>query len=488
MTASAGQVLLDGADVRSVDLQLAAPSGRGRQRRPVPVLRVGRREHRLRAPDGELRGESSRRPRARRPTTSSMRLPQGFDTRVGERGLSLSGGQRQRLAIARALLADPRVLILDDATSSVDASTEQNIKLALDEAMAGRTTFVIAHRLSTISLADEIVVLDHGRVARARRPRRTARGLGAVSRNRREGPARPGVPDAQAARTRGERPVSPHGRQGPGGRFGPQWTGERASKARAGATCAACSRLIGPIADARRDARRAARRHRRVARAAAAGEGGDRRRHRPARHQHARARRHRVPRLRGARVGDDLRADLPRRLGRPARARRPAHPHLHAPADAADRLLREPPRGRADLAHDQRRRGARQPRDRLRRDAVPVRADADRHGRHPARARRQARADDVPGAAAPAGRLAVVSHRLRRRVPAHARDDRRDHRLPAGDALGHPRGAQLRPGAPSRDALHRAERGQPRREHDDRATERRVLPDRRNALRRGRRR
>jgi ATP-binding cassette subfamily B protein len=93
-----------------------------------------------------------------------MRLPQGFDTRVGERGLSLSGGQRQRIAIARALLADPRVLVLDDATSAVDASTEQAIKLALDEAMAGRTTFVIAHRLSTISLADEIVVLEHGRV------------------------------------------------------------------------------------------------------------------------------------------------------------------------------------------------------------------------------------------------------------------------------------------------------------------------------------
>jgi ABC-type multidrug transport system fused ATPase/permease subunit len=92
------------------------------------------------------------------------RLPKGYDTRVGERGLSLSGGQRQRLAIARALLANPRVLILDDATSSVDASTEQSIKLALAEAMAGRTTFVIAHRLSTIALADVIVVLDHGRI------------------------------------------------------------------------------------------------------------------------------------------------------------------------------------------------------------------------------------------------------------------------------------------------------------------------------------
>ena len=92
-------------------------------------------------------------------------LPDGFDTRVGERGLTLSGGQRQRIAIARAFLADPRILILDDATSSVDASTERAIKDALREVMAGRTTIVIAHRLSTIALADEIVVLEAGRVA-----------------------------------------------------------------------------------------------------------------------------------------------------------------------------------------------------------------------------------------------------------------------------------------------------------------------------------
>ncbi|MDP9384357.1 MAG: ABC transporter ATP-binding protein/permease [Actinomycetota bacterium] len=99
-------------------------------------------------------------------------LPDGYDTRVGERGLTLSGGQRQRIAIARALLADPRILILDDATSSVDASTEREIKAALREARgaseaargAGRTTFVIAHRLSTIQLADEIVVLEGGRI------------------------------------------------------------------------------------------------------------------------------------------------------------------------------------------------------------------------------------------------------------------------------------------------------------------------------------
>jgi ATP-binding cassette subfamily B protein len=91
-------------------------------------------------------------------------LPDGYGTRVGERGLTLSGGQRQRVAIARALLADPRILILDDATSSVDATTEAAIKAGLREAMAGRTTFIIAHRLSTVSLADEIVVLDGGRI------------------------------------------------------------------------------------------------------------------------------------------------------------------------------------------------------------------------------------------------------------------------------------------------------------------------------------
>jgi ATP-binding cassette subfamily B protein len=93
-----------------------------------------------------------------------MDLPDGYDTRVGERGLTLSGGQRQRIAIARALLMDPRVLILDDATASVDATTEARIKLALREVMRGRTTLIIAHRLSTISLATTIVVLDRGRI------------------------------------------------------------------------------------------------------------------------------------------------------------------------------------------------------------------------------------------------------------------------------------------------------------------------------------
>ena len=93
-----------------------------------------------------------------------MAMPQGYDTHVGERGITLSGGQKQRVAIARALLKDPRILILDDATSSVDADTERLIQTALERLMAGRTSFVIAQRLSTVRLADLILVLDRGRI------------------------------------------------------------------------------------------------------------------------------------------------------------------------------------------------------------------------------------------------------------------------------------------------------------------------------------
>jgi ABC-type multidrug transport system fused ATPase/permease subunit len=92
------------------------------------------------------------------------RLPQGYETVIGERGITLSGGQRQRIAIARALALDPRILILDDATASVDATTEAQIRAGLREVMRGRTTLIIAHRLSTIALADEIAVLDGGRI------------------------------------------------------------------------------------------------------------------------------------------------------------------------------------------------------------------------------------------------------------------------------------------------------------------------------------
>jgi ATP-binding cassette subfamily B protein len=93
-----------------------------------------------------------------------LATPDGYDTRVGERGVTLSGGQKQRLAIARALLTDPRILILDDATASVDTETEQAIQAALDRLMEGRTTFIIAHRLSTMRRADLILVLEQGRL------------------------------------------------------------------------------------------------------------------------------------------------------------------------------------------------------------------------------------------------------------------------------------------------------------------------------------
>jgi ATP-binding cassette subfamily B protein len=92
-------------------------------------------------------------------------LPDGYDTVVGERGVTLSGGQRQRLAIARSVLLDPSVLILDDTMSSVDAETEARLKVALADVMRGRTTFVIAHRLSTVLSAAQILVLDEGVVA-----------------------------------------------------------------------------------------------------------------------------------------------------------------------------------------------------------------------------------------------------------------------------------------------------------------------------------
>jgi ABC-type multidrug transport system fused ATPase/permease subunit len=158
---SAGAVLVDGADVRDVDA--------GALRAAIAIVddnpflfSATVAENIAYARADATTEEIERAARRAQAHDFIARLPDGYDTRVGERGLTLSGGQRQRIAIARAFLADPRILILDDATSSVDASTEQEIKEALREVMAGRTTFVIAHRLSTISLADEIVVLEDG--------------------------------------------------------------------------------------------------------------------------------------------------------------------------------------------------------------------------------------------------------------------------------------------------------------------------------------
>jgi ATP-binding cassette subfamily B protein len=158
-----GAVLVDGADVRSVDLRSLRGEVALVSDDPFLFSATVHENIAYGRPEAsrEEVEEAARRAQAHEFVVA---LPDGYDTRVGERGLTLSGGQRQRLAIARALCADPRILILDDATSSVDASTEQQIKVALREAMRGRTTFVVAHRLSTISLADRIVVLERGRV------------------------------------------------------------------------------------------------------------------------------------------------------------------------------------------------------------------------------------------------------------------------------------------------------------------------------------
>jgi ATP-binding cassette subfamily B protein len=160
---SEGAVLVDGADVRSIDL--------GSLRSQVAfvgdesfLFSADVAENIAYARPGASREAIEAAARRAQADEFIQELPDGYGTLVGERGWTLSGGQRQRIAIARALLADPRILILDDATSSVDARTEAAIKAGLREAMAGRTTFIIAHRLSTVSLADEVVVMDAGRV------------------------------------------------------------------------------------------------------------------------------------------------------------------------------------------------------------------------------------------------------------------------------------------------------------------------------------
>jgi ATP-binding cassette subfamily B protein len=159
-----GRVLLDGVDVR--DLRLAG------LRRAIGVVSqdpflfsTSVRENIAFGVVGASDDDVERAARAAQAHEFIVELPDGYDTVIGERGVTLSGGQRQRLAIARALLVDPRVLVLDDATASVDATTEARIRAGLREVMRGRTTLIIAHRLSTISLADEIVVLDEGRIA-----------------------------------------------------------------------------------------------------------------------------------------------------------------------------------------------------------------------------------------------------------------------------------------------------------------------------------
>jgi ABC-type multidrug transport system fused ATPase/permease subunit len=160
---STGSVTIDGADVRSVDVHNLRQQIAIVDDNPF-LFSATIHENIAYAHAGATREDVVRAARAAQADGFISRLPDGYDTHVGERGVTLSGGQRQRIAIARAILADPRILVLDDATSSVDASTEREIKTALEQVMAGRTTIVIAHRLSTIALADRIVILDHGHV------------------------------------------------------------------------------------------------------------------------------------------------------------------------------------------------------------------------------------------------------------------------------------------------------------------------------------
>jgi ATP-binding cassette subfamily B protein len=158
-----GRVLLDGVDVREVTLRSLRHAVGVIPQDPFLFSASVRENITFGAPylgDEEV----ERIARVAQAHEFVAELPDGYDTVIGERGITLSGGQRQRLAIARALAVDPRVLILDDATASVDATTEAKIRVGLREAMRDRTTMIIAHRLSTIALADEIVVLDEGRI------------------------------------------------------------------------------------------------------------------------------------------------------------------------------------------------------------------------------------------------------------------------------------------------------------------------------------
>jgi ATP-binding cassette, subfamily B, multidrug efflux pump len=158
-----GRVLFDGIDVRDIRLSsLRASVGFVMQESFLfsSTIRDNIAFGNPNATDSQI----ERAARIARAHDFIMETPDGYDTVLGERGVSLSGGQRQRIAIARALCSDPKVLILDDATSSVDTETEFEIQQALKDAMVGRTTFVIAQRISTIKDAGEILVLDHGRI------------------------------------------------------------------------------------------------------------------------------------------------------------------------------------------------------------------------------------------------------------------------------------------------------------------------------------
>jgi len=160
---SSGRVLLDGVDLRETDpvgvrrhIGLVSQEPTIFSASAMENIRFGRME----ASDAEIRVAAE----AAAATAFIERLPEGFDTHLGEKGVRLSGGERQRIAIARAILRDPAVLLLDEATSALDSESEHLVQAALERVMAERTSVVIAHRLSTIRSADRIIVLDGGAI------------------------------------------------------------------------------------------------------------------------------------------------------------------------------------------------------------------------------------------------------------------------------------------------------------------------------------
>ncbi len=159
-----GRILIDGSDIRKVTLH-SLRNQIGIVMQDVTLFAGSFRENIAFGSETATEDDIVNAAQAAQAHEFIIRSPQGYDTRIGERGVTLSGGQRQRLAIARALLLDPKILILDDATASVDAETEHLIQLAFQNLIRGRTTFVIAHRLSTVRKADLILVMEKGRIS-----------------------------------------------------------------------------------------------------------------------------------------------------------------------------------------------------------------------------------------------------------------------------------------------------------------------------------
>jgi ABC-type transport system involved in Fe-S cluster assembly fused permease/ATPase subunit len=161
---TAGRIVIDGQDIRDVT-QESLRAAIGVVPQDTVLFNDTIRYNIAYGRPGATRAEIEAAAKAAQVHDFVLRLPDGYDTRVGERGLKLSGGEKQRVAIARTILKDPRILILDEATSALDTRTEQDIQAALGAVSRHRTTLVIAHRLSTVVDADEIIVLDDGRVA-----------------------------------------------------------------------------------------------------------------------------------------------------------------------------------------------------------------------------------------------------------------------------------------------------------------------------------